>query len=357
LSNIASRSVLVIPVNDAPVVDLDNTTAGNDSTATFTEDGGAVSFAPNAAITDVDSTNLTSATITLTNHPDGAAEALGVTTTGTSITAGAYNATTGVLSLTGTDTVAHYQAVIRTLTYNNSSQNPTTTSRSVTVVVSDGTDSSVTRTATITVTPVNDAPVLANIETTALGYTENDPATVITSTLTVSDVDSANLTGATVTLSSGYHSAEDVLSFTDTATITGSWDSTTGVLTLSGTDTLAHYQAALRSVKYSNTSDNPSSATRTASFQVDDGSSVNNLSNVATRNITVTPVNDAPVLANIETTALGYTENDPATVITSTLTVSDVDSANLTGATVTLSSGYHSAEDVLSFTDTATITG
>src|SRR5207253_2019849 len=188
-------------------------------------------------------------------------------------------------------------------------------------------------------------------------HTENDPATVITSTLTVSDVDSANLTGATVTLSSGYHSAEDVLSFTDTATITGSWDSTTGVLTLSGTDTLAHYQAALRSVKYSNTSDNPSSATRTASFQVDDGSSVNNLSNVATRNITVTPVNDAPVLANIETPALGYTENDPATVITSTLTVSDVDSANLTGATVTLSSGYHSAEDVLSFTDTATITG
>src|SRR5438876_664334 len=148
-----------------------------------------------------------------------------------------------------------------------------------------------------------------------------------------------------------------MISFTDTATITGSWDSTTGVLTLSGTDTLAHYQAALRSVKYSNTSDNPSSATRTASFQVDDGSSVNNLSNVATRNITVTPVNDAPVLANIETTALGYTENDPATVITSTLTVSDVDSANLTGATVTLSSGYHSAEDVLSFTDTATITG
>src|SRR5207253_11156920 len=102
-------------------------------------------------------------------------------------------------------------------------------------------------------------------------HTENDPATVITSTLTVSDVDSANLTGATVTLSSGYHSAEDVLSFTDTATITGSWDSTTGVLTLSGTDTLAHYQAALRSVKYSNTSDKTGRASRRARLQDDDG--------------------------------------------------------------------------------------
>src|SRR5438067_2339320 len=118
-----------------------------------------------------------------------------------------------------------------------------------------------------------------------------------------------------------YHAAEDMLSFTDTATITGSWDSTTGVLTLSGTDTLAHYQAALRSVKYSNTSDNPSSATRTASFQVDDGSSVNNLSNVSTRNITVPPVPTRRSSDLIETTALGYTENDPATVITSTLTV------------------------------------
>src|SRR5438067_187740 len=123
-------------------------------------------------------------------------------------------------------------------------------------------------------------------------------------------------------LMSGESLNEDVLSFTDTATITGSWDSTTGVLTLSGTDTLAHYQAALRSVKYSNTSDNPSSATRTASFQVDDGSSVNNLSNVSTRSIPATPNNDWTAHVNTSDPALGYTENDPATVITSTLTVS-----------------------------------
>src|SRR5205823_52761 len=288
-------------------------------------------------VSDVDSANLTGATVTLSSGYHSAEDVLSFTDTAT-IT-GSWDSTTGVLTLSGTDTLAHYQAALRSVKYSNTSDNPSSATRTASFQVDDGSsvnNLSNVATRNITVTPVNDTPVLANIETTALGYTENDPATVITSTLTVSDVDSANLTGATVTLSSGYHSAEDVLSFTDTATITGSWDSTTGVLTLSGTDTLAHYQAALRSVKYSNTSDNPSSATRTASFQVDDGSSVNNLSNVATRNITVTPVNDAPVLANIETTALGYTENDPATVITSTLTVSDVDSANLTGATVTL---------------------
>ena len=52
-----------------------------------------------------------------------------------------------------------------------------------------------------------------------------------------------------------------------------------------------------------------------------------------TRSITVTPVNDAPVLAGIEAAALGYTEKDPATPITSTITASDVDNTNLAGAT------------------------
>ena len=67
---------------------------------------------------------------------------LAATTTGTSITA-SYNAATGVLSLSGTDTLAHYQAVLDSVTYSSSSQNPTNfgadTSRSISWVVNDGT--------------------------------------------------------------------------------------------------------------------------------------------------------------------------------------------------------------------------
>jgi len=44
-------------------------------------------------------------------------------------------------------------------------------------------------------------------------------------------------------------------------------------------------------VRYSNTSENPSALTRTVSFRVNDGAA---LSNSVTRDITVTPVNDAP---------------------------------------------------------------
>ena len=49
-----------------------------------------------------------------------------------------------------------------------------------------------------------------------------------------------------------YVAGDDALSFTDTAKITGNFNSTTGVLTLSGTDTAADYQAALRTVLYIN---------------------------------------------------------------------------------------------------------
>ena len=77
------------------------------------------------------------------------------------------------------------------------------------------------------------------------------------------------------------------------------YNASTGVLTLSGAASLADYRTALRSVTYSNSSEDPSTAARTVSFQVDDGSGVNNLSNVATSDVTVTPVNDAPVTTEI----------------------------------------------------------
>src|SRR5205823_1700382 len=88
----------------------------------------------------------------------GAAEALAVNTTGTSITASSYDSGTGVLTLSGSDTVAHYQSVVRSLTYDNSSNTPNTTDRVVTVKVSDGSLDSTTAKSTISVAAHNDAP-------------------------------------------------------------------------------------------------------------------------------------------------------------------------------------------------------
>jgi len=63
-----------------------------------------------------------------------------------------------------------------------------------------------------------------------------------------------------VSLTAGFVSGEDILAFTDQNGITGSWNGSTGVLTLTGSATLANYQTALRSVTYLNSSDNPSTA-------------------------------------------------------------------------------------------------
>ena len=108
---------------------------------------------------------------------------------------------------------------------------------------------------------------------------------------------------------------------------------------------------------YTNSSNAPNTTPRTASFQVNDGSGSNNLSNLLPVDITVVAVNDAPTLANLEAAALAYTENDPPTAISATLTVADADSPSLTGATVSIAAGYQNGQDVLGFTNQLGITG
>ena len=112
-SNTVTKSVAMVAVNNSPVV-----TAGGGS-PTYTEDGAAVVVDPGVTVSDVDNTNLASATVTITNLVDSGAEVLAANTAGTSIVA-SYAAPT--LTLTGSDTLAHYQQVLRTVTYLDSTE-------------------------------------------------------------------------------------------------------------------------------------------------------------------------------------------------------------------------------------------
>ena len=150
-----------------------------------------------------------------------------------------------------------------------------------------------------------------------------------------------------------------MLGFVNTASITGSYNAGSGVLTLSGTDTLANYQAALRSVTYRSTSEDPTavSANRTIGWQVTDANSDGTgaqSSVVVNSTVTLTALADAPVVTAGATTA--YTENAAAVAIDSTITVNDADDTQIAGATVTISAGL-TAGDVLAFVNTASITG
>src|SRR5438876_440275 len=70
--------------------------------------------------------------------------------------------------LRGTETVEKKKAALRAVTYANSSDKQTTLTRKVSFVATDGTDPSAPATKDVSVTAVNDPPVV----TTSVGTTE-----------------------------------------------------------------------------------------------------------------------------------------------------------------------------------------
>ncbi|HEX2046722.1 MAG TPA: Ig-like domain-containing protein [Acidimicrobiales bacterium] len=162
-----------------------------------------------------------------------------------------------------------------------------------------------------TATGGNVAPTLANVGSGAVTFTENGPAVAIAApSLTLTDPDSSTVASATVQITGSYESGHDVLSFTPIGgnPVTGSFAPASGTLTLTGPATLAQMEAALEAVRFGNTSDTPSTATRTVSFRVNDGAAVNNLSNVVARDVNVVAVNDLVATNDTFSGAIGNTK-------------------------------------------------
>ena len=174
---------------------------------------------------------------------------------------------------------------------------------------------------TFTATEIDAAPLTSAVSTPAFQVTvvHQAPAmtaggtatfsgagpVVLDAGVTVSDVDSGGtLAGATVTISSGFIAGDTLeIGGQTSGTITDSGGTinyafTGSTLTLSGTDTLADYQAALDSITYSfSPSGGDATAagadtSRTISWQVNDGAASNGVSNVDTSTLLVptTPV-------------------------------------------------------------------
>ena len=365
-SNVGTTTVSMVAQDDAPVLDLDadnSAAAGSDFATTFTEDGGAVGIADaDATLSDVDTANFTSLTVTITNLLDGAAESLAANTAGTSIVAN-YNSGTGILTLSGSDTVANYQQVLRTITYNNTAQNPTTTARSITFVANDGTSNSNVGTTTVSMVAQDDAPVLdLDADNSAAAgsdfvttFTEDGGAVGIADAdATLSDVDTANFTSLTVTITNLLDGAAESLAANTAGTsIVANYNSGTGILTLSGSDTVANYQQVLRTITYNNTAQNPTTTARSITFVANDGTSN---SNVGTTTVSMVAQDDAPVLdldadnsaaagSNFATT---FTEDGGAVGIADAdATLSDVDTANFTSLTVTITNLLDGAAESL----------
>jgi Ca2+-binding RTX toxin-like protein len=346
-SGTANSTVTVTAVDDAPSV----TGAGN--TVGYTEQAAGVVVNGALSLSDPDNAALTGATVAISS---GFIPGDTLNFANQNGISGSYDAGTHILTLSGTASLANYQAALRSVTFSSNSDDPTifgNTSRTIGFSVGDGSLSSTAATSTVTVTAVDDAPSLTGAGNAAF-YTEQAAGVVVSGTLSLADVDNTNLAGATVAISSGVVPG-DTLNFTNQNGITGSYDAGTHILTLSGSASLANYQAALRSVTFSSNSDDPTifgNVNRTIAFSVSDGTLA---STVATSTVTVTAVNDAPTLGGAGNTAL-YTEQAAAIVLGGALALADPDNAALAGASVTISAGFV-AGDTLNFTNQNGISG
>ena len=171
---------------------------------------------------------------------------------------GSWNAATGTLTLSGSDTVANYQAALQAVKYQNTSDNPSAArdgelhgqrrrGRQQRADAEHRRDAGERRAGAGGDRGGGAWPTRRTIRPRR-SRPRSRPATWTTRPWRGPRCRSP---ATTRTVRTCCRSATR-------ATITGSWNAATGTLTLSGSDTVANYQAALQAVKYQNTSDNPS---------------------------------------------------------------------------------------------------
>lgn len=227
-------------------------------------------------ITDPHGTGtLSSAQVRIANEKPGDILGINGATSGTFDNAITFSEAFGTLQLSGSASIADYEAALADVTYRDagadasSGAHPT---RTLNWSISEGTLKS---------TGATDVTVSRALKLTAgsnVDYPDRHAPVVIDSTLRLSDLDATPITSATIAIAAGQLSG-DLLHFTNQSGITGTFAA--GTLVLSGTASASAYQSALRSVSYSSTSSNPSASntdpSRTISFQAVDASGASNV--------------------------------------------------------------------------------
>ncbi|VVE44072.1 fibronectin type III domain-containing protein [Pandoraea communis] len=355
-SNVATRSITITATDQTPVLG-----AGGNTTAFVTGDNVASTPVPvNNAITvsDLDGGPLQQAVVTLTSHYEPT-DVLAFTNTNAALYGNILASYTGgVLTLTSSGnvaTLAQWRNALQAVTYSSTAITPGTGARTVSFVVSDGTKLSAAVTSTVTVADTDQTPIIRGSSGSAT-FTQGDnvPATpiVIDSGITLSDRDNSTLTQANIAIASGYDSIGDTLLFANDGSTMGNIAGTysNGVLVLTstgGSATLAQWQSALSSIRFTDSAATPGTTQRVINFVVTDGVKV---SASFQRAIDVVLTDQTPIVTNSGgSTTFTSADNAPSTpiVVDASVTLTDSDSPTLASATVAITGNYRSGEDVL----------
>ncbi|HMR63279.1 MAG TPA: choice-of-anchor D domain-containing protein [Anaerolineae bacterium] len=356
-------------VNTAPVL------TSSTGTLPYPEDSGPYLIGSVATITDPDSANFDGGQLTIQLTANGQAEDVltirhqgsGVGQVGVSggslsyggTLVGAFNGpitgtTALVVTFNANASPAIPQAVLRNLTYQNTSQHPSTLIRTIIGQVSDG-DGGTSNVVTSYIAPsqINDAPAFSGLDGSPI-FTEGGAAVLLDTTVTLTDTElsaAGNYSGTTLTLvrHSGANT-EDVFSATGTlssiaaasgnlvvgGTSIGTYTNSGGTLvfTFNSSATNARVNSAMQQIAYANASDAPP-----ASVQIDwtfnDGNTGSQGSGgalQATGSTTVTITNLLPAFS------LSKTANpasvSPGEVLTYTLVLSNSSGTNAPGVVI-----------------------
>lgn len=282
----ASATIEVTSVDDAPVVDLNGSDTGTGHSVDYLVRGPAVKVAANGlTITDVDlpaeNNQLTKATIAITK---GAVDnSFGTTfeTLSTSYT-GPLTITgngTPLLTISGTGTLADYEAAIKSVTYKNANPSAYQGEREVTVKVFEGADREVANSVTTidnVWAPAIDTNGSAEGVIYEAAYTEGgSPVRIASADSTITN-ENSHLKLLEVKVSNATDTGHEKLTIQPSTksmleslgvVITGNG---TPSLTLTGNLTPSQAQLALRSITYENTSRSPTEAVRIITIEAID---------------------------------------------------------------------------------------
>ncbi len=306
-SDLTTKLVDVVTVNDAPVL------ASFGNAINYTENAAPIRITNTVSVTDVDSSNFDTGTLTVRFSVNGKAEdrltilnAGNISTVNNEVQfagvtfgtwAGGVGLASLIVTLNDTATPAKVQSLLRNIVYSNVSDNPNANARTLSVRLKDGdggTSSEVTK--PINIVPVNDASVISGIDGAAT-YTNNTAGIFVATsagsnspTALVSDVDSPNFdqgkltiratqgasTSNRIELSGTAYTLDASNNILRSGVIIGSLNANGGIglakfeVTFNAQATAPIVQQLLRCIKFRTTS-TASTAQRILSFTLTDG--------------------------------------------------------------------------------------
>ena len=327
-SNVAQTTVIV-DINEAAVIrlDLDGTELN------FVEGDNPLQLINTALVNDPDNTELSQATVKLTGDFESS-DSLQIDGTLPGAIVATYE--NGELKLQGVATIADYEAALKQVRYVNTGEDPVTQNPPL-----DGPDN---RTMTVTVTVTDANGRVSNVQTAEVTTTEvNDPVNIdlngalagdnyssdfveglVTGTSvadednSLSDVDGTHLSEARIVITNGQ--ADDTLHIYENGAVRAivngeeingiryEYEPSTYTLILSGVVSFATYEAALNTIRFYSTSDNPDTTDRVITITAEQRHQTSGDlldSATATTTISVTGANDAPTYAgNLDFTGI-----------------------------------------------------